>query len=88
MSTSKFYIAVAAALMMASSVTFAGDSAGCKKDGTPEKIDGRITAVDTAQGKVTVQSSDGKTHVFQAAQETLKAYKVGDSIKMSLRCEK
>ncbi|HZV63198.1 MAG TPA: hypothetical protein VFF75_12335 [Methylophilaceae bacterium] len=88
MSTSKFYIAVAAALMMASSVTFAGDSSGCKKDGTPEKIDGRITAVDTAQGKVTVQSSDGKTHVFQAAQETLKAYKVGDSIKMSLRCEK
>lgn len=88
MNATKFYIAITAALMMASSMVFAGDSSGCKKDGTPEKIDGRITAVDTAQGKVTVQSSDGKTHVFQAAQETLKAYKVGDTIKMSLRCEK
>ena len=79
---------VFAALMMASSIASAGESTGCKKDGTPEKIDGRITAVDTSQAKVTVQSSDGKTHVFQAAQETLSKYKVGDTLKMSLRCEK
>ncbi|HYG32732.1 MAG TPA: hypothetical protein VD810_07060 [Methylophilaceae bacterium] len=87
MHISRTLIAVAASFAMASSAAIAG-SADCKKDGAPEKIDGRVTAVDTAQGKVTVKSSDGKTHVFQASQETLQDYKVGDSIKMNLRCAK
>jgi len=87
MNIPKMLMAVAAALTIASSAAIA-ENADCKKDGTPEKIDGRVTAVDTANGKVTVKSSDGKTHVFQAAQETLREYKIGDSIKMSLRCGK
>lgn len=88
MNATKLYIAVASALMMISSAAFAGASADCKKDGAPQRIEGRITAVDTAQGKITVQSNDGKTHVFQADEATLKGKKTGDSIKMSLRCEK
>jgi hypothetical protein len=87
MQISRTLIAVAASFVMASSAAVAGN-ADCNKDGSPEKIDGRVTAVDTANGKVTVKSSDGKTHVFQAAQETLQEYKVGDSIKMNRRCAK
>jgi uncharacterized protein YjdB len=83
----KFHIAAMAMLMGFSSAATAGNS-DCRKDGAPQKIDGRITAVDAAKGKITVQSADGKTHVFQGGEETLKNKKVGDSIKMSLRCEK
>lgn len=83
----RYSIAIPAALLVASLAAQAGDSADCKKPGAPEKIEGRITNVDMDGGKVTVKSDDGKIHVFNAAQATLKNYKVGDSLKMTLRCK-
>jgi len=87
MNIPKCSIVVSAALLAASWTVQAADGTDCKKSGTPEKIEGRITSVDMNEGKVTVKSGDGKTHVFNAAQATLKNYKVGDTLKMALRCK-
>jgi Cu/Ag efflux protein CusF len=86
MKTSRYSVAVAAILTLASWTATAQDNAECPKSGTPQQIQGRITNIDAAQGKVTVKSDDGKVHVFNASQDTLKDYKNGDTIKMMLRC--
>lgn len=39
------------------------------------------------QGKLTMRAADGKLHEFQTSRETLKDYKVGDSIKAKLRAD-
>lgn len=88
MNTHSYSIALASLLLALSGPAAAQTDTGCEKPGTPQKIEGRITNVNMADGKVTVKSDDGKVHVFQADQATLKDYKVGDSIKMTLRCEK
>ena len=88
MSSNRYAIALAAALLASSWSALAQSDADCKGPNTPQKIEGKITNVSMADGKVTVKSEDGNVHVFQAAEATLKDYKVGDSIKMSLRCEK
>jgi hypothetical protein len=62
--------------------------AECEKPGTPQKIEGQVSKVDAAQGKITVKDSNGKTHVFDASADAVQKYKNGDPIKMSLRCEK
>jgi len=59
--------------------------ADCIKAGTPEMLEGQITAVDASQGKLTLRASDGSMHEFQASRETLEDYKVGDPIKAKLR---
>jgi len=59
--------------------------AGCEKAGTPEKVEGRIVQMDPEKGTLTVRATDGTTHVFQASKETLQEYKVGDTIKATLR---
>lgn len=87
METSRYSIALAAALVMASWAAAAQDTGDCQKSGSPEKIEGRITDIDMAHGKVTVKSDSGKVHVFDASAETLKTYKKGDTIKMQLRCK-
>lgn len=87
MNTNGYSIALAAALLVSSWATYAQNDADCQRPGTPQKIEGRVTNVNMADSKVTVKSDDGKVHVFQAAEATLKDYKVGDSIKMTLRCK-
>lgn len=59
--------------------------AGCPAPGTPEVLKGQVVKVDTQNGKLTVRSADGKVHKFQAATETLEAYKAGDPIEAKLR---
>ena len=44
-----------------------------------------MTKVDTAQGKLTVQGSDGKTYEFNGTKETLAQKKVGDKIEVTRR---
>lgn len=87
MSSHRYSMAFAAALLAFSWTAYA-QNADCQGPNTPQQIQGKITEVNKAEGKVTVKSEDGKVHVFNAAEATLKEYKVGDSIKMSLRCEK
>lgn len=52
---------------------------------TPERVEGEITKVDTAQGRVTVRGSDGTVHEFQASAEALQGMKVGGQIGAMLR---
>ena len=61
-----------------------GTSADCKAS-TPQKVDGQITRVDQAGGKVTVKDKSGTTHEFQASREMLQTLKTGDKIEATLR---
>lgn len=80
-------IAVAAAgMLLCSGIVFGQDkSADCAK-GAPAKVEGKVVAVDAAQGKLTVKGGDGKNHEFQLSKEAVKQYKVGDAIDAKLRC--
>jgi len=51
----------------------------------PEKVAGQVVKIDPAGGRVSVREADGKTHEFQASQETLQDLKVGDQIEAKLR---
>ena len=62
-------------------------SAERSKAKAPEKIEGQVTSVDPQSGKLTVKRPDGTTHEFQGSAETVKEYKPGDQIEMTLRAE-
>ncbi|MBI2215995.1 MAG: hypothetical protein HYU51_01740 [Candidatus Rokubacteria bacterium] len=51
----------------------------------PKRIEGQVTAVDLGSGMITLRTDDGQTHQFRGSQETLRDYKVGDRIELSLR---
>ena len=51
----------------------------------PPKVEGQVLKVDMNEGKVTLRTSDGTVHEFQASKETLQEFKVGDHIKAKLR---
>jgi hypothetical protein len=55
------------------------------KASAPQKMEGKVTRVDPAQGRVAVLAADGTTHEFQASKETLQDLKVGDHIEARLR---
>jgi hypothetical protein len=59
--------------------------AACDPGRIPPQIEGQVVKVDAAQGKVTVRTTDGTVHEFQASQETLQDFKAGDHIKAKLR---
>ena len=59
--------------------------AACDPGRIPPQIEGQVVKVDAAQGKVTVRTTDGTMHEFQASQETLQDSKAGDQIKAKLR---
>ena len=52
---------------------------------TPQKVEGQVVKVDTAQNKVTVRQADGAVHEFQASADAIKGFKVGDRIEATLR---
>jgi aconitase B len=51
----------------------------------PPKVEGQVVKVNVEEGKVTVRTSDGTVHEFQASKETLQALKAGDRIEAKLR---
>jgi hypothetical protein len=53
----------------------------------PEKIEGEVTKVDPKSGMLTVKRPDGSTHEFKGSAETLRDYKKGDKIELTLRSE-
>ena len=53
----------------------------------PEKIEGEVTKVDRKTGTLTVKAPDGSTHEFRGSEETVKDYKRGDKIELTLRQE-
>jgi Cu/Ag efflux protein CusF len=50
-----------------------------------EVIGGEVTKIDLERKRVTVRSSDGGVHEFEASEETLKDLKVGDRIEAKRR---
>lgn len=62
-----------------------GKPTGCDKASTPERLEGQVVKIDLEQGKVTIRATDGTTHEFQASNETLQGYKLGDRIEAKLR---
>lgn len=65
----------------------AGGSAGPAKAKAPEKIEGEVTKVDRKNGMLTVKRPDGSTQEFRGSTETVKEYKRGDKIELTLRAE-
>jgi hypothetical protein len=51
----------------------------------PPQIAGQVTAIDQANGMVTIQGTDGQAHQFRANADTLKDLKVGDQLEAKLR---
>lgn len=91
--------ALAAAVMLIVGPAFAQDTkgqcqpsaspgAGSAKAGkAPQKIEGEVTKVDPKSGMLTVKRSDGTTHEFKGSAETLREYKKGDRLELTLRSE-
>ena len=74
-------------------VLWSGSASGqakpaCDQQGramTPQKVEGQVVKVDTAQNKVTVRQADGTVHEFQASADAIRDFKVGDRIEATLR---
>jgi hypothetical protein len=64
-----------------------GSAERAPKAKAPEKIEGQVTSVDQKSGTITVKAPDGNTHEFKGSAETLRDYKKGDRIEMTLRSE-
>jgi hypothetical protein len=60
---------------------------GGKVSKAPQKIEGEVTQIDQKSGMLTVKAPDGKTHEFKGSTETLRDYKKGDKIELTLRSE-
>jgi hypothetical protein len=80
-------IVVAGTLLWSGTALGQAPKPGCDamKAGAPQKVEGQVVNVNARQGKVTVKTNDGKTQEFQASQETLRDFKVGDKIEALLR---
>ena len=52
---------------------------------TPERVEGEVTKIDAARGRVTVRESNGTVHEFIASKETLQDLKVGGRVEAKLR---
>jgi Cu/Ag efflux protein CusF len=66
---------------------FAAPRAATPAEQTSEVIAGEVTKIDLDRSRVTVRSSDGKAHEFEASAETLKDLKVGDQLEATRRSE-
>lgn len=77
-------LAVAAGFLAPSQAALS-EGQDCDKMTLPKSIEGQVIKVEPEQGKVSVRASDGTTHEFQSAKETIQGYKTGDSIKADLR---
>src|SRR5688572_1451563 len=63
----------------------AAPRAAMAADQASEIVAGQVTEIDHDRGRVTVRSSDGESHEFEASAETLKDLKVGDRIEAKRR---
>jgi len=60
-------------------------AANCDPVRYPPKVEGQVMKVNMEEGKVTMRTSDGTIHEFQASKETLQELKAGDRIAAKLR---
>jgi Cu/Ag efflux protein CusF len=64
-----------------------GSAERAPKAKAPEKIEGQVTKVDPKSGTLTVKHPDGSMHEFKGSTETVRDYKPGDQIELTLRAE-
>jgi hypothetical protein len=76
--------ALALAFALAQGIVVAPTVAMAAEQGS-EIVAGIVTKIDPGKSRVTVRSSDGKLHEFDASAETLKDLKVGDRIEAKRR---
>ena len=79
---------VAIGLMLWTGTALGQARPGCAPQGTmktPERVEGEVTKIDAAQGRVTVRESNGTVHEFMASKETLQDLKVGGHVEAKLR---
>lgn len=79
---------VAVGLMLWTGTSLAQTRPGCDQQGkmkTPERVEGEVTKLDPARGKITVRQADGTLHEFQASAETIQDLKVGGRVEAKLR---
>jgi hypothetical protein len=84
------WVAVVAglAIMLWSGTVLGQAKPACDPQGrvmTPQKVEGQVVKMDSAQSKLTVREANGTVHEFQASKETLQDLKVGDRIGADLR---
>jgi len=68
--------------LVCASLALAQAKPDCPK---PEKVEGQVVKVDKDQGKLTLQTADGKTFEFNGSKETLQDKKVGDRMEVTRR---
>jgi hypothetical protein len=78
-------VAVVTAVLWSGAALAQTKSTGCDPGRVPATIAGQVVKIDPAQGKMTIRTTDGTTHEFQASQETLQDFKPGDRITAKLR---
>jgi Cu/Ag efflux protein CusF len=78
-------VTAAGVLLWSGAALAQGKSAECDPKKNPAAMTGEVVKIDAQQSKVTVRSSDGVTHEFQASKETLQDLKPGDKIDAKLR---
>ncbi len=82
----RFSVAVAAPLLLWSGSAFGQTGQPPVHQGsTPRVVEGRVVKIDTARERVTIRTSNGTMHEFQASKDTLRDLKEGDTIEARLR---
>ena len=82
----RFGVALVAPILLWSGTAFGQAASPPTHQGsTPRTVEGRVIKIDRAEGKVTIQASDGSRHEFKASKETLDDLKEGDRIEARLR---
>ena len=81
------FAVIALAIALGQSIVAAPRAATAAEQAS-EVIAGEVTKIDLDRSRVTVRTSDGKPHEFEASAETLKDLKVGDRLEAKRRPEK
>jgi aconitase B len=78
-------VVVATAMLWSGAALAEVKSTNCDPVRFPPTVEGQVVKINKEEGKVTMRTSDGTVHEFQASKETLQDLKVGDRIAAKLR---
>jgi len=78
-------VVVATAMLWSGAALAEVKSTNCDPVRFPPTVEGQVVKINKEEGKVTMRTSDGTVHEFQASKETLQDLKAGDRIAAKLR---
>jgi Cu/Ag efflux protein CusF len=76
---------IALAVVLGAGTIIAAPGSATAEENAAEAVDGVVTGVNVESHRITVRNSDGTTYEFEASDETLKGFKVGDRIEAKRR---